>query len=77
MEIGPKATALGRGRNVIVVNFSLGGGDMKVATIKIKSVKLHTPETPRPDTCGDVGDRAADATTTTTGSTTVTNPVYV
>ena len=45
---------------------------MKVATINIKSVKLHTPEPLRPDTGGDGGERYAAATTTTTGDTTIT-----
>ena len=40
---------------------------MKVTTINIRSVKLHTPEPPRPSTGGDGGERAAAATTTTTG----------
>ena len=43
MEIGPKATALGRRRNFFVARFDLGGGDMNVATINVWSVKLHTP----------------------------------
>ena len=43
VEIGPKATALGRHRNCVVTRFELGGGDMKVSTIKIRSVKLHNP----------------------------------
>ena len=43
VEIRPKATALGRHRNFVVAIFDLGGGAMKVATINIRSVKLHTP----------------------------------
>ena len=50
---------------------------MKVATINIRSVKLHTPEPPCPYTGGDGGERSSAATTTTTGNTTVTDPVYV
>ena len=46
-------------------------------TIKIRSVKLHTPEPLRPDTDGDGGDRTTDVTTTTTGYTTITDPVSV
>ena len=42
VEIGLKATALGRRRNFVVARFDLGGGAMKVATINIRSVKLHT-----------------------------------
>ena len=42
VEIGLKATALGRRRTFLVARFDLGGGDMKVATINIRSVKLHT-----------------------------------
>ena len=77
MEIGPKATALGRRRTFVVARFNLGGGDMKVATINIRSVKLHTPEPLPPATNSDGGERAAAATTTTTGDTTITDPVSV
>ena len=48
---------------------------MKVATINIQSVKLHTPEPPRPSTGGDGGNRAPTVTTTSTGDTTITYPV--
>ena len=48
-------TALGRRRTFVVAVFDLGGGYMKVATIKIQSVKLQTPEPPRPSTGGDGG----------------------
>ena len=40
---------------------------MKVSTINIRSVKVHTMETILPDTDGDGGDRADAATMTTTG----------
>ena len=50
---------------------------MKVTTINIRSVKLHTPEPPRPSTGGNGGDRAAAADTDTNGDTTVTYPVSV
>ena len=50
---------------------------MKVATINISSVKLYTPEPLRPTTDGDGGDRADAATTTTTGDTTIIDPVSV
>ena len=50
---------------------------MKVVTINIRSVKLHTPEHPLPATGGDGGERADYITTTTTGGTTVTYPVSV
>ena len=55
VEIGPKATALGRRRTFVVARFDLGGGAMKVATINIRSFKLHTPEPTCPSTGGDVG----------------------
>ena len=42
VEIGPKATDLGRISNFVVAKFDLGGGDTKVATINIRSVKIHT-----------------------------------
>ena len=77
MEIGPKATALVRRRTFFVTIFDLGGGYMKVATINIRSFKIHTPEPPCPSTCGDGGDRAAASTTTTTGDTTIADPVSV
>ena len=77
VEIGPKATTLGRCRTFVVARFDLGGGAMKVTTINIRSVKLHTPEPPRPSSGGGGGERAAAATTTTTGDTTVTDPVSV
>ena len=50
---------------------------MKVATINISSVNLYTPEPLRPTTDGDGGDRADAATTTTTGDTTIIDPVSV
>ena len=77
MEIGPNATALGRRRNFVVAIFDLGGGDMKVDTINIRSVKIHNTEPPRPSTGGDFGERAAASTKTITGDTTVTDPVSV
>ena len=64
---GPKATALGRRRNLFVAKFDLNGGDMKVTTINIRSVKLHNAETICPDNHGYGGERAVAATTTTTG----------
>ena len=43
VEIGLKATALGRQRTFVVARFNLGGGDMKMTTINIQNVKFHTP----------------------------------
>ena len=77
VKIGPKETALIRRRTFVVARFYLGGGAMKVDTINIRSVKLHTPEPTCPSTVGDGGDRAAASTTTTTGDTTVTDLVSV
>ena len=77
VEIGPKVTTSGRRRTFVVAKFDLGGGDMKYATINIRSVKLHTPEPLRPATDGDGGERAAAATTTTTENTTITDPVLI
>ena len=77
VEIGPKATALGRCRNFVVSRFDLVIGAMKLATINIQSAKLHTQEPPCPYTVGDGGYRADSATTTTNGDTTVTYPVSV
>ena len=48
-----------------------------MAKINIRSVKLHTPEPPRPSAGADGGERAAATTTTTNGDTTVTDPVSV
>ena len=50
---------------------------MKVASIKIRNVKLNNLEPTRTYTGGDGGERAAAATKTTNGDTTVTDPVYV
>ena len=50
---------------------------MKVATINISSVNLHTLEPPSPATVGDGVERDASTTTTTTGDTTVTDPVTI
>ena len=50
---------------------------MKVATIIIWSVNIHTTEPPRLSTGGDGGVRAAAATTPTTGYTTIKYPVSV
>ena len=77
MNIGLKVTAFGRRRNFVVARFDLDRGELKVATINIMSVNLHTPEPSRPATGGYGGERVAAATTTTTGYTTVTYPVSV
>ena len=77
MEIGPKATALGRFRTFVLAKLDLGGGDMKVATINIWVFRLHTPEPIIPDIDGCGGERAAASTMTDTGDTTTTDPVYV
>ena len=77
VEIGPKATALGRHRTFVVARFDLGGGSIKVAIINICSVKLHTLEPPRPSTGGNGGERAAAAATTTNGDKTVIGSVSV
>ena len=42
VEIGPKETALGRRMTFFVAKFDLGEGDIKVATINIRSVNIHT-----------------------------------
>ena len=77
VEIGPKETALGRHRTFVVAGFDLGGGAMKVATINIRSVKLHTLEPTHPSAGCDGGERASSVTTATTVDTTVTDPVSV
>ena len=50
---------------------------MKVDTINIRSVKLHTPEPLCPATDGNGGERVDTDTRTTTGDTTITDPVSV
>ena len=50
---------------------------MKVDTIRIKSVKIHTPEPISPDTDGYGGEMADATTTTTTVYTTITDPVSI
>ena len=50
---------------------------MKLATINIRSVKLHNPEPTSNATDGNGGERGASATTTTARYRTVTYPVYV
>ena len=50
---------------------------MKVATINIRSVKLHTPEPLCPATDGDGGERAVASTTATNGDTTTVYPVSI
>ena len=77
VEIGTKATVLGRRKTSVVVKFDLGRIDMKVATINIRSVKIHTPEHLCPAADGDVGETAVSTTTTNTGETTTTYPVTV
>ena len=77
VEIGLKATTLGRHRTFIVENNCLGGGDVKVSTINIGSVKFYTPEPLCPDTDGDGEDRAAATTMTTTGDTNIIDPVSI
>ena len=77
VEIGTKVTALGRRRTFVVTRFDLGGQDMKVDTINIRSVKIHTPEPLRPSIGDNDGERADTATTTTTGYTNSTDPVSV
>ena len=75
MEIGPKATTLGRRRTFVVAKFFLGGGETKEASINIRSAKLHTLEPLHPVTDSDGGERAGAATTSTNGDATITDPV--
>ena len=77
VEIGPKAAALGRRRDFVVPTFDLGGGYMKVVTISIRIVKLHNPEPLCPDKYYVSGEKDYGATTTNTGDTTITYPVFV
>ena len=59
-------TTAGRRRTFVVTKFDLGGGDMKVDTFNIRSVKLLTPEPLCPVTDGGGGERSDCATATTT-----------
>ena len=77
MEIGLKATTLGRRRTFVIAKFDLGGGDMKVITINMRSFKIHTLEPLCPVTYGGGEEKYAAATTITTGDTTITDPVSI
>ena len=77
VEIGPKATKLDWRRNFFIAKFDLGGGNMKVYTINIRSVKLHTMEPIFTATEGDGGERADYATKTTTGYKNITDSVSI
>ena len=78
VEIGPNTTALDKCRTFVVAKLDLVGGDMKVTTINIRSVKFHTPEFILSDTGSDGGERAtAAATTIITEDTSVIDPVSV
>ena len=46
---------IGYAQEFFVAKFDLDGGDMKVDTTNIRSVKLNTPEPPRPSTGDDGG----------------------
>ena len=77
VEIGLKATKLDWRRNFFIAKFDLGGGNMKVYTINIRSVKLHTLEPIFTATEGDGGERADSATKTTTGYKNITDSVSI
>ena len=77
MEIGPKETTSGRRRSFVLAKFDLGGGETKVATTGIRSVKLHNPEPLRPAADNDGGERADAYTNDTTGDTTITYLVSI
>ena len=53
VEIGPNATTSGRSRTFFIAKFDLDGGEMKVSTINITSVRIHTLEPLSPDTDGN------------------------
>ena len=50
---------------------------MKVKTINIRSVNIHTPETLLPDTYGDSWEKDAAANTATNGHKTITYSVLI
>ena len=68
---------MGRRRTFVVAKFDLGKGDMKVATINIRSVNIHTPEPLHHANDGDGVEGASVVTTSTTVDTTITYQVYV
>ena len=57
---------MGRRRTFVVATFDFGGGYIKVTTININSVNLHTPEPFLPATDDYGGERDYDDTATTT-----------
>ena len=77
MEIGSKETALVKLITFVVAKIHLCGGGMKVATINIRTVKIHTQEPFLTTTYGDGEERDTYAITNTTGDTTITDPVSV
>ena len=77
VEVGPKATALGKRWTFDLEKFDLGGADMKVDTINIRSVKLHTSEPICTATGGDSKYRDNSSITTTNGDTTIIYPVSI
>ena len=77
VKIGPRVTMSGRRRTFFIREFDLFGGDIKVTTINIRSVKLHTPEPLRTATGDDGGDRANSTTMTTTVDTNITDTVSI
>ena len=43
-EIGPNTNTPGRCKTFVIAKFGPSGGDMKVVTINIRIIKIHTPE---------------------------------
>ena len=72
-----KGDYIGRRRDFVITQFDLGGRDMNVDTTRIRSVNLHNLEPLRPATDDDGCDNATAAITTTTGDTTITDPVSI
>ena len=77
VEIGPKVTTSGMCRTFVISKFDIGGRDMKVANINIRSANIHTPEPLRPDTDREGGDSYFAVTTTPNGDKTITDSVYI
>ena len=77
VEIGPKATALGRRMNFFCCNILPWRIIHEGGNHQHKECQPHTTEPPCTSTGGGGGERAAAATTNTTGNTTVTDPVSV
>ena len=77
VKVGPKEITLGSRRSYVITKPNLGGGDVKLVTINLRSVNIHTMEPLCPATNDNGGQRSDDVTTTTTKDTIITDPVSI